>query len=196
MSKLVVVNNLTLDGVMQAPGRPDEDTRDGFTQGGWAVPYADEVSAQIMGRNMGQTRAILLGRRTYLDFADVWPKRGPDNPFTRVLTDTQKFVPSNTLAPQQEWANTTVLPGDAANSVADLKADLDGDIVVLGSGELVQTLMARGLVDEYLLLIHPLVLGSGRLMFRNEPRQELELVDSHPTTTGVIIATYRTKTET
>ena len=188
MSKIVVINNITLDGIMQAPGRADEDTRDGFEHGGWAVPYNDQVSGQFMGRHMVGTRAILLGRRTYTDFAGFWPKQG-DNPFTNVLTATPKYVASRTLDPEQEWANTIVLRGDAVPAISDLRSEEGGDIVIMGSGDLVRSLARGNLIDEYLLLIHPLALGSGRRLFAEEAR--LSLVESVSTTTGVVIATYR-----
>lgn len=189
VSRIVVVNNITLDGVMQAPGRPDEDTRDGFTHGGWALPYNDQVSGQFMGSHMSGTRAILLGRLTYVDFAGFWPRQGADNPFTQMLTATPKFVASTTLDPEQEWANTTVLAANAVDAIADLRAEGEGDIVVMGSGDLVNSLARNDLVDEYLLLIHPLALGSGRRLFVDTT--PLSLVESLVTTTGVIIATYR-----
>ena len=188
MSKIVVINNITLDGIMQAPGRADEDTRDGFEHGGWAVPYNDQVSGQFMGRHMVGTRAILLGRRTYTDFAGFWPKQG-DNPFTNVLTAMPKYVASSTLDPEQEWANTIVLRGDAVPAISDLRSEDGGDIVIMGSGDLVRSLARSNLIDEYLLLIHPLALGSGRRLFAEEAR--LSLVESVSTTTGVVIATYR-----
>jgi dihydrofolate reductase len=194
MSRVVVVNNVTLDGVMQAPGRPDEDTRDGFEHGGWAVPYNDAVMAEVMGKGMAGTGALLLGRRTYEDFASFWPKQ-TDNPFTEVLDKTQKYVASRTLAEPLPWVNSTLLgvdDGEAAPAVAGLKERLEGDVVVLGSGELVRSLMRHDLVDEYQLLIHPLVLGSGRRLFTDGGAfAALQLVDTVTTTTGVVIATYR-----
>jgi dihydrofolate reductase len=190
MSKVVVTNSLTLDGVMQAPGRPDEDLRDGFDHGGWALPYNDEVMGQVMGAGMTQTGALLLGRRTYEDFASVWPGR-KDNPFSEMLDNVQKYVASATLAEPLPWKNSTLLAGDAADAVADLRQQPGGDIVILGSGELIQSLRRRGLIDSYVLLIHPLVLGSGRRLFpEGAPPTELLLVDSVTTTKGVIIATY------
>jgi dihydrofolate reductase len=190
MSKVVVVNNLTLDGVMQGPGRVDEDTRDGFTQGGWAQKYADDIAGTVMSQHMAGTSALLLGRRTYVDFSGFWQRQGVDNPFTQVLTNTQKYVASNTLPAQQAWANTTVLPGQATDAVADLRAEPGKDIVVLGSGELVRSLILHDLVDEYLLLVHPLVLGHGRHLFTADKQADLTLVDSAPTTTGVLVLTY------
>ena len=191
MGKLVVFENLTLDGVMQAPGRPDEDVRDGFEHGGWALPYADPVMGRVAAEGMSTTGALLFGRRTYEDFYAVWPQR-TDNPFTPVLNNTQKYVASTTLREPLPWGNSTLLKGDAADAVARLKVDLDKDIVVLGSGNLTRSLMGRDLIDEYVLQIHPLVLGSGRRLFEDGGAcAELTLVDAKTTTTGVVIATYR-----
>jgi dihydrofolate reductase len=138
-----------------------------------------------------QTQALLLGRRTYEDFAAFWPKQG-DNPFTEVLNNIQKYVASTTLEEPLPWRNSTLLKGDAGEAVARLKERRGGDLVILGSGELVQSLMRQNLVDEYVLLIHPLVLGSGRRLFPDgSPFATLRLVDSLTTTTGVIIGTYQ-----
>jgi len=188
MSKAVVFMNLTLDGVMQAPGRPDEDRRGGFEHGGWAMPYATMEAAE---ESMAYTGALLLGRRTYEDFYAVWPNR-TDNPFTAVLNNTQKYVASTTLEEPLPWSNSTLLKGDAAEAVARLKEELGKDLVILGSGELVQSLMRRNLVDEYVLLIHPLVLGSGHRLFTDGGAfAALRIVDTKTTTTGVVIATYQ-----
>jgi dihydrofolate reductase len=190
MRRVIVFNSLTLDGVMQAPGRADEDVRDGFTHGGWAAPYADEVMGRVAGGSMAGTGAILLGRRTYEDFYSVWPKR-KDNPYTEVLNNTLKYVASTTLKEPLPWMNSKLLEGDAAQAVARLKKELGKDMVVLGSGVLVESLMRNNLIDEYVLLIHPLVLGSGRRMFNGADATHLRLVDSKTTTKDVVIATYR-----
>ena len=186
--KITVFNNLTLDGVMQAPGGKDEDTRGGFEHGGWAVPYTDEVMMAKAGEGMAQGGSIMFGRRTYEKMHGYWPHQG-DNPFTEVLNNSQKYVASRTLE-EVEWQNSTVLQGDAGDAVAELKKQDGPDVVVLGSGDLLQTLITRGLIDSYTLQIHPLVLGSGRRMFPEGAFAQLRLVDSVPTTTGVIIATY------
>jgi dihydrofolate reductase len=191
MRKIVVFMNLTLDGVMQAPGRPDEDRRGGFEHGGWALPYADTVMGKVAGESMATTGGILLGRRTYEDFYSVWPHR-TDNPFTEVLNNTQKYVASRTLKEPLPWMNSTLLKGDAAEAVARLKEQPGKDIVVLGSGDLLQSLMRCNLIDEYVLQIHPLILGSGRRLFTDgDSRAALRLVDTKTTSTGVIIATYQ-----
>jgi dihydrofolate reductase len=192
MRKLMVTTNVTLDGVMQAPGRPDEDVRGGFDRGGWAAPYNDSVMAQKMGEGMAQTGVMLFGRRTYTDFYDSWAHRTDGNPFTEMMNNVQKYVASSTLTEPLPWVNSTLLVGDAADAVAELKKQPGLDIAVIGSGDLVQSLARRGLVDQYVLLIHPLVLGSGRRLFPDgAPPADLRLVDSMPTDTGVIIATYR-----
>src|SRR6266481_7317606 len=188
MSKVVVFMNLTLDGVMQAPGRPDEDRRGGFEHGGWAMPYATMEAAE---ESMAYTGALLLGRRTYEDFYTVWPNR-TDNPFTEVLNNTQKYVASTTLKEPLPWANSTLLEGNATDAVAKLKEGAGKDLVILGSGELIRSLMPRNLIDEYILLIHPLVLGSGQRLFPDGGHfVALRLIDSKPTGTGVVIATYQ-----
>jgi dihydrofolate reductase len=190
--RVVVFNHLTLDGVMQAPGRPDEDRRGGFEHGGWAPPYGDEVMGSVIGERMSsRDGALLLGRRTYEDFYRVWPNR-KDNPFTEVLNNIQKYVASTTLEEPLPWSNSTLLKGDAADAVAGLKDQPGKVLTILGSGQLVQSLMRRHLIDEYLLTIHPLVLGSGRRLFTDGGASAaLRLVDTKVTTTGVVIATYQ-----
>ena len=190
MAKIVVTNHVTLDGVMQAPGRPDEDTRGGFEHGGWAIPRNDEVMGRVMGERMAEGGPLLLGRLTYEDFYDFWPKR-TDNPFTHVLNNVQKYVVSTTLSEPLPWSNSTLIRGDVPAAVADLKARSDKNVGVLGSGALIETLRQHDLIDEYVLMIHPLVLGSGRRLFSEAgPPATLELLDSVTTTTGVVIATY------
>ncbi len=191
MGKLLVNISLTLDGVMQAPGRPDEDTRGGFKHGGWAQPYFDPVMANAAGEGMASNPALLLGRRTFEDFASVWPSMPEPNPFKDVLNNAQKYVASRTLKEPLSWRNSTLLDGDAADAVAKLKAQPGTDIVVLGSGDLIQSLMAAKLIDQYVLLIHPLVLGTGRHLFTDGGTlASLRLVDTKTSTTGVVIATY------
>jgi len=190
MGRVIVFNSLTLDGVMQAPGRADEDVRGGFTHGGWALPYADEAMGRAAAESGANTGAIVLGRRTYQDFYSVWPKR-KDNPYTEVLNNTLKYVASTTLKEPLPWMNSKLLEGDAAEAVARLKKELSKDMVVLGSGVLVESLMRNNLIDEFVLLIHPLVLGSGRRMFNDADATPLQLVNSQTTTRGVVIATYR-----
>jgi dihydrofolate reductase len=189
MSKVVVFTSVTLDGVMQAPGRPDEDTRGGFSHGGWAAPYSDEVMGRVAAEGMAKGGALLLGRRTYEDFYGFWPHQ-QDNPFTEALDNALKYVASTTLTEPLPWRNSQLLEGDAADAVARLKEQPGKDLTVLGSGELAGSLIRRGLVDRYVLLIHPLALGSGRRLFPDDAEVALRLVDSVTTTTGVLIATY------
>lgn len=194
MSRIVAFINLTLDGVMQAPGRPDEDRRGGFEHGGWATPYADQEMGKVAAESMANTGALLFGRRTYEDFYSVWPKRTDNNPFTSVLNNTRKYVASTTLQEPLPWVNSTLLESDAADAVASLREKPGKNIVILGSGELMSSLMRRNLVDDYVLQIHPLVLGSGRRLFgEGGPQDTLRLVDCKTTTTGVVIATYQPK---
>lgn len=190
MRRLIAFMSLTLDGVMQAPARGDEDQRGGFAHGGWAIPYADAAMGQAAAESGASTGAIVLGRRTYEDFYSVWPKR-KDNLYTEVLNNTLKYVASTTLEEPLPWMNSKLLAGDAAEAVARLKEEPGKDMVVLGSGVLVESLMRRNLVDEYVLLIHPLVLGSGRRLFNEGHATSLRLVDSKTTAKGVVIATYR-----
>jgi dihydrofolate reductase len=188
MSKVIVFMSLTLDGIMQAPGRPDEDRRGGFEHGGWAAPY---TTMETVEDGMGAANVLLLGRRTYEDFYTVWPNR-TDNPFTEVLNNTQKYVASTTLEEPLPWSNSTLLKGDAAEAVARLKEELDKDLIVLGSGELAQSLMRHNLIDDYVLLIHPLVLGSGRRLFPDGGTfAALRLVKTKTTSTGIVVTTYQ-----
>ena len=190
MSRLVITNNLTLDGVMQSPSHPDEDRRGGFEHGGWAPPYADQVMADFMAKGIEKGGTMLFGRRTYEQFASYWPHQPDDNPYAAVLNKRRKYVVSSTLGDPLPWANSTLL--DGLEAVGRAKEEAEGDMVVLGSGELSQSLMRHGLVDEYVLSIHPLVLGSGRRLFpEGTPFAKLRLEDSVTTSTGVLIATFR-----
>ena len=192
MTKIIAIENVTLDGVMQAPASPDEDPRGGFGHGGWAQPYGDEVSMGIAREGMAAEGAMLLGRVTYERFHHVWAGRD-DNPFSPVLDARRKYVVSTTLRDPLPWRNSTLLSGDAAASVCELKASAPEDqLAVLGSGVLLRTLLAADLIDELQLSIPPLVLGTGTRLFANDgPRLRLELVQSVTTTTGAVIATYR-----
>jgi dihydrofolate reductase len=188
MGKVIVMNHLTLDGVMQGPGRADEDTRDGFEHGGWALPYADEAMVAKMGERMGEDRAFLFGRRTYEDLLASWNARG--GPFKDALNSARKYVASSTPATRLEWPNSTLLHGDVPGAVADLKQSSSSNLVIMGSGVLIGSLIAADLIDEYLLMIHPLVLGAGRRLFPDGTEASLRLVDSIATKTGVLVATY------
>ena len=189
MGKVVVINQLTLDGVMQGPGRPDEDTRDGFALGGWAVPRSDEVIVAKMGERMGRDRAFLFGRRTYEDLLASWNAKG--GPFKEALNRARKYVASSNPATRLDWPNSTLLRGDIPAAVADLKQSFATNLVIMGSGELIGSLMTADLIDEYLLMIHPLVLGTGRRLFAGGAQASLRLVDSSSTSRGVLITTYQ-----
>jgi len=192
MRKVSVFNNVTLDGVMQAPADKNEDTRGGFTRGGWAMPYDDAVKGQVAGEGMAKGGELLFGRRTYEHFYKAWHGRTDDNPFTEVLDNTQKYVTSNTLNEPLEWENSTLLRGDVADAVARLKKSPGSDLTILGSGELIKALMRRHLIDELILLIHPIALGAGRRLFPDDGTfTKFRLARSLPTTTGVVIATYQ-----
>jgi dihydrofolate reductase len=194
MSKVVVVNHVSLDGVMQAPGRPDEDPRGGFEHGGWAQPQNDPVMGQAMAEDMSKDSALLLGRWTYESFANFWSNQ-TDNPFTEPLNNTQKYVASRSLRAPLSWSNSTLLENDATDAVAELKQRGEQDLTILGSGELIHSLMRRDLIDEWMLLIHPLVLGVGRRLFPEGTSARLQLQTSLTTTTGVVIARYSRPTE-
>ena len=190
MGKVIVINNVTLDGVMQAPGRADEDTRDGCEHGGWAAPRGDEAMVAKMGERMGEDRAFLFGRRTYEQLLASWNAQG--GPFKDALNSARKYVASSNPATVLAWPNSTLLHGDVPAGVAGLKQSSATNLVIMGSGVLIGSLMAADLVDEYLLMIHPLVLGTGRRLFAGGPQASLRLVDSTTTSKGVLIATYET----
>jgi dihydrofolate reductase len=190
MRRLAIVEFLTLDGVMQGLGSPDEDRDGGFAHGGWGASYADSVLGEKAGEGLSQTTAYLFGRRTYEKMAAHWPLVSDDDPIAAHLNRSPKYVATTTLT-ALDWAGSHVLGGDLVESVAELKADGEGFVTVLGSGELVQTLIAHRLVDDYRLFVHPLVLGTGKRLFRETPRPiPMRLVDCTPTTTGVLLLSY------
>jgi dihydrofolate reductase len=192
MSRIVTFTLVTLDGVVQGPGHPDEDRRDGFDLGGWSPPYADEIQGRLVADGMAASDRLLFGRRTYEQFAAVWSNGPADSPFTRVLNERVKYVASNTLAEPLPWANSRLLPGDPMSAVAEIRDRPGPDVVILGSATLVRSLLGRGLIDELTLVVHPVVLGRGRRLFTDgTPRVAMRLVDATPTTTGVLVARYR-----
>lgn len=191
MRAVRVIDLLSLDGVMQAPGHPDEDREGGFEHGGWAVPFQDDVLRTTAVESLAHTDTYLFGRKTYEAMASYWPNAPADDPFARSLNNTPKYVASTTLR-EATWRNSTVIEGDVATAVAELKERPGKNIAVLGSGALVQTLIANDLVDEYFLAIYPIVLGSGKRLFRDADYvRRLELVESRPTTTGGLMLTYQ-----
>jgi dihydrofolate reductase len=193
MRKVIVSEFMTLDGVVQAPGGVDEDLEGGFAHGGWQMPYFDEIGGKTILEGIAQAGGFLLGRRTYEIFAAYWPNAPEEEKaFAAPLNELPKYVASRTLSEPLEWENSSLLVGDVAQAVAALKQAPGKDIRVIGSGNLVQTLTEHGLVDEYMLMIHPIVVGGGKRLFRDDGgRHAFELADSQVTTTGVIMATYR-----
>ena len=191
MRKLIVGEFLSLDGVMQAPGGPDEDPSGGFEHGGWQQQYSDEAFGRFVTKGLETTGGLLLGRVTYEIFAGYWPSAPPDNPLAGIINALPKYVVSTTLREPLSWTNSTLIADDVPARIAQLKEEDGQDLRVIGSGGLAQTLMEHDLVDEYQLIIHPLILGDGKRLFREgNPKSALTLVDSTPSTTGVILARY------
>jgi dihydrofolate reductase len=182
---------VTLDGVVQGLGRADEDTRGGFTHGGWGRRYDDEVMSREMAKAMAKPGDMLFGRRTWQDFITAWGRLTDGNPVTTYMNATTKYVVSKTLEDAGAWQNSILLRGDAVELVAKLKAQSGGDLGIVGSASLVRSLHAAALIDRYTLLICPLTLGSGTRLFEDSATlAEFELTDSVATTKGVIIAQY------
>ncbi len=195
MGRISVNVSVTLDGVAQAPGSPDEDPRGGFVHGGWATSYRDEVGAQEGTAGMAATSAMLFGRHTYERFHAFWGVQTDGNPFTAFMRSIPKYVASTSLGEDLPWEHSQLLGCTTRDAVVErvrgLREEAEGVIAVLGSIELVRSLDAAGLVDEYRLSVHPLVLGSGTHLFPQAgPMRRLRLVTSATTTTGVIMATY------
>jgi dihydrofolate reductase len=188
--RLVVIDHITLDGVMQSPGRPDEDPRGGFSHGGWAVAGSDQVMGDALAKRMGRSDGgLLLGRLSYEGMLASWNAQG--GPYKDALNAAPKYVVSTNSQTRLEWPNSTLLHGDIPAAVADLKQSSTGDLVIMGSGQLIRSLLPTGLIDEYMLMIHPLVLSSGQRLFDHDGHAaKLRLVSSIPSTTGVILATY------
>ncbi|GAA3355235.1 dihydrofolate reductase family protein [Streptomyces antimycoticus] len=189
--RIVVINHVTLDGVTQGPGRADEDTRGGFALGGWAAERGgDEAVGRAWGRRLAASSGYLLGRRTYQEVLGHWNTQ--DSPFRDALNNAPKYVASNTLAEPLPWPNSTLLSGDIPAAVAELKQTPGDDLHIMGSGALIQSLSPLGLIDEYQLCVHPLVLGTGHRLFADGfGPVAFSLADATPTATGIIIATYR-----
>jgi dihydrofolate reductase len=192
MRKVIANEFISLDGVVQAPGAADEDTSGGFEHGGWHLRYFDDLSQKRVLESIVEAGGFLLGRRTYQIFAAYWPNASEEEQvIAEPLNTKPKYVASTTLTEPLEWQNSTLLQGDLAEAVAELKQEDGGDLHVIGSAELVQSLIGRGLLDELRLMIDPLLLGGGKRMFPNDGSlRTLRLVDSEVTTTGAILATY------
>jgi dihydrofolate reductase len=190
MRKLVIGEFMTLDGVVQAPGGPDEVREGGFEHGGWVVPHLDEEMLQTATGWVASAGALLLGRKTYAIFAASWPLVGDEDPVAAIYNHIPKYVASRTLT-SADWANTTIISGDVAAEVARLKQEEGGEIQVSGSGTLVQTLLEHDLVDEIRLMTFPVLVGSGKRLFAEGtiPRG-LRLVESRALSSGVTVSTY------
>jgi dihydrofolate reductase len=192
MGSVIVMNWVTLDGAMQSPARLDEDTRDGFTRGGWAIPYGDEATVAQIGERLAQltggAHAWLLGRWSYESLLAVWNAWG--GPFKDALNNMHKYVASSNPKTKLDWPNSTLLRGDVPAAVAELKHSSATNLVIMGSGVLIGSLMPADLIDEYLLMIAPLTLGTGKRMFPKGVHASLRLIDSEVTSKGVLIAIY------
>jgi dihydrofolate reductase len=186
-----VLNHVTLDGIMQGPGQPDEDTRDGFRHGGWATAASDETVQRAIGARQSErpTAGLLLGRRSYEGMLAHWNETGGS--FRDALNEAPKYVVSTDPDRSLEWPNSTLISGDVPAAVAALRRDADGDLTIMGSGVLIDSLLAHDLVDEFVLMIHPLILGSGRRLFRSGDHvARLHLTDTTIAPSGVIVAGY------
>jgi dihydrofolate reductase len=188
--RLIVVNHVSLDGVMQGPGRRDEDTRGGFEHGGWANRDDDEAMAAAVGERMAGAE-LLLGRRSYEDMLQAWNAKG--GPYKEALNGMRKHVVSRDPDTELAWPNSSLVSGDVPAAIANLKQEREGSLVLMGSGELLRTaLFPHGLVDELLLMIHPLVFGRGTRLFGDDGGlAKLELISGEPSPSGVIVAAYR-----
>ncbi len=188
MRKLIVLTFITLDGVMQAPGGPEEDTEEGFKYGGWTVPYFDEFSSKVMGEQMKQPFNLLLGRRTFEIFASYWPQHASEWPG---INDATKYVVSNTLT-RHDWENSVFIKGDVVEEIRKLKMQDGPNLQVYGSSKLIQTLFQHDLVDELWLKTYPITLGSGKRLFAEGTiPAEFKLMDSKVSPSGVIFANYK-----
>ncbi|WFR72723.1 dihydrofolate reductase family protein [Prescottella defluvii] len=196
--RIVVSEFMSLDGVVQAPGGPEEDTDGGFAHGGWSHPYFDvEVMGGAIGAAAEKTEALLFGRRTWQTMAAAWPERAGD-PFAEHMNSIRKYVVTDTLTDDQlTWSNTTRIPGrDAVAEIRKLRDTEGGDLSVMGSTTLVRALLREGLVDELLLMIEPVLLGGGKTIFPDDGAQRpMKLVSSVTTGTGVLVCTYRPAAE-
>lgn len=190
MRKIISITHVTLDGIMQAPGGPEEDPRGGFTQGGWAMRFSDEAGAEALDEIISGDFDLLLGRRTYEIFAAYWPYAG-DHPIANAFNKAKKYVATNSLH-SFDWTNSYRLNGDTVDKIRNLKTSDGPELHIWGSGELLQTLIAAKLVDEFRVWIYPLILGKGKRLFESGlPPQGLTLVESRRTPSGALLNTYR-----
>lgn len=193
MRKLILSEFVTMDGVMQAPGGSDEDRSGGFEHGGWQMSYHDDAFGEYIVEGIAGAGGFVLGRKTYDIFAGYWPTAPDETRAVREpLNELPKYVASRSRRDPLEWNNSRIITGDVPAAIRNLKAEDGNHLMVIGSGDFAQTLIANDLADEYRIMIHPLVLGSGARLFRGgNPRRALELTDSRQTSTGVLLATYR-----
>lgn len=192
MRKIIILEFITLDGVMQAPGGPEEDTSGGFKFGGWTVPYFDDFSGKVMSEQMSQPFELLLGRKTFEIFAGYWPEHEAEWPG---INDVKKYVATNTLE-KSSWKNSIFLKGDVAKELKKLKQESGPDLHVYGSGNLIQTLMKHDLVDEFWLKFFPITLGQGKRLFAEGTiPAAFKLMDSKVSPSGVIFANYKREGE-
>lgn len=191
MRKIVVLSFISLDGVMQAPGGPEEDTSGDFKYGGWTVPFWDDFSGDVMGEQMGVDFDLLLGRKTYDIFAGYWPLQDPNGPVADPFNKSTKYVVSNS-SPELTWDKSVLIDGDAVSKIKELK-EQDGPMLqVHGSGNMIQTLLANDLVDELWLKIFPVTLGNGKKLFAEGTKPAgFELIESKTSPKGVIFANYK-----
>ena len=191
MRKIIAINQVTLDGIMQAPGGPEEDSNGRFAEGGWAMPYWDDTLGEVMAHIMSGAFDLLLGRRTYEVFAGYWPHAGQDNPIARGFNSATKFVVTNSLE-TFDWANSRPIGGNVVHALRRLRAAEGPELHMWGSHRLLQTLIAQELVDEFRVLVYPVVLGMGKRLFEpGVPSRGLALVESRSTPKGVVFSTYR-----
>ena len=190
MRRIIAITQVTVDGVMQAPGGPEEDPSNGFTDGGWAMPFVDDAAGQVIGETIAGEFDMLLGRRTYDIFAAYWPNQG-DNPIAKAFNKATKYVVTHRPG-QLGWKTSQPVGGDVVDEVRRLKASDGPALHVWGSSELLQTLIAASLVDEHRLWVFPVVLGEGKRLFENGvPARGLSLVATRSTPSGVLVNTYR-----
>ncbi|MFD1521929.1 dihydrofolate reductase family protein [Pseudonocardia yunnanensis] len=188
--RLTLTGYLSLDGVSQSPGSPDEDSSDGFTRGGWLMPYLDEDFFQVAGAWFDEADACLFGARTYAGFSSFWPLSDPDDPFAGKMNSLPKYVASQSLR-QADWAHTTILSGDVVAQVAELKRQPGRELQIHGSALLAQSLLGAGLIDTIRLMVAPLVVGSGRRLFpEGTARTGLRLISNGTTAAGLTVHTY------